>query len=46
MDTGTCEATNGGEPQDDRSLQDAVATATDPFLLNRLIVVDPLTGRV
>ena len=26
------------------SLQDAVATATDPFLLNRLIVVDPITG--
>jgi hypothetical protein len=26
------------------TLQDAVATATDPFLLNRLIVVDPITG--
>jgi TonB dependent receptor/Carboxypeptidase regulatory-like domain len=26
------------------TLQDAVATATDPFLLNRLIVVDPVTG--
>ncbi len=26
------------------TLQEAEATATDPFLLNRLIVVDPLTG--
>lgn len=26
------------------TLQEAVATATDPFLLNRLIVVDPRTG--
>jgi hypothetical protein len=26
------------------ALQDAVATATDPFLLNRLIVVNPITG--
>jgi hypothetical protein len=26
------------------TLQDAVATATDPFLLNRLILVDPITG--
>jgi outer membrane receptor protein involved in Fe transport len=26
------------------TLQDAKATATDPFLLNRLIVVDPFTG--
>jgi hypothetical protein len=26
------------------TLQEAVATATDPFLLNRLIVVDPVTG--
>jgi len=26
------------------TLQDAVATATDPFLLNRLIMVDPITG--
>jgi outer membrane receptor protein involved in Fe transport len=26
------------------TLQDAVATATDPFLLNRIIVVDPITG--
>jgi hypothetical protein len=26
------------------TLQDAKATATDPFLLNRLIVVDPVTG--
>lgn len=26
------------------TLQDAVATATDPFLLNRVIVVDPITG--
>jgi outer membrane receptor protein involved in Fe transport len=26
------------------TLQEALATATDPFLLNRLIVVDPLTG--
>ena len=26
------------------TLQDAKATATDPFLLNRLIVVDPITG--
>ena len=26
------------------TLQEAVATATDPFLLNRFIVVDPLTG--
>ena len=26
------------------TLQDAKATATDPFLLNRLIVVDPTTG--
>ncbi|MBA3893122.1 MAG: TonB-dependent receptor [Gemmatimonadales bacterium] len=26
------------------TLQDAVATATDPFLLNRFIVVDPVTG--
>ena len=26
------------------TLQDAVATATDPFLLNRLLVVDPVTG--
>ena len=25
-------------------LQDAKATATDPFLLNRLIVIDPITG--
>lgn len=26
------------------TLQEAEATATDPFLLNRLIVVDPITG--
>jgi hypothetical protein len=26
------------------TLQEALATATDPFLLNRLIVVDPITG--
>jgi outer membrane receptor protein involved in Fe transport len=26
------------------TLQEALATATDPFLLNRLIVVDPVTG--
>jgi outer membrane receptor protein involved in Fe transport len=26
------------------TLQDAVATATDPFLLNRLIAIDPVTG--
>jgi outer membrane receptor protein involved in Fe transport len=26
------------------TLQDAVATATDPFLLNRIFVVDPITG--
>ncbi len=26
------------------ALQDAKATSTDPFLLNRLIVVDPVTG--
>jgi outer membrane receptor protein involved in Fe transport len=26
------------------TLQDAKATATDPFLLNRIIVVDPFTG--
>ena len=26
------------------TLQDAVATATDPFLLSRFIVVDPITG--
>ncbi|HEU5042310.1 MAG TPA: TonB-dependent receptor, partial [Gemmatimonadales bacterium] len=26
------------------TFQDAVATATDPFLLNRIIVVDPITG--
>ncbi|HEX6107502.1 MAG TPA: TonB-dependent receptor, partial [Gemmatimonadales bacterium] len=26
------------------TFQDAVATATDPFLLNRLIVIDPITG--
>ena len=26
------------------TLQEAKATATDPFLLNRLIVVDPITG--
>jgi outer membrane receptor protein involved in Fe transport len=26
------------------TLQDAIATATDPYLLNRIIVVDPITG--
>ena len=26
------------------TFQDAVATATDPFLLNRFLVVDPITG--
>jgi hypothetical protein len=26
------------------TLQDAVATATDPFLLNRLFLIDPITG--